>query len=393
MANGYYAQPLLAAIRHSFHTSAGETGLIVTASQIGYAAGLVFLLPLGDLLERRRLVVVMSLVTAAGLVGAAFSPVLPALFGAAAIVGANSVVAQVLVAFSASLAGDSERGRVVGTVMSGLLLGILLARTAAGYIAEASSWRVVFVVAAVLMALLAAVLRNQLPAHREPERLSYPAVLASVVALMRAERVLRRRSLYGSLSFAAFSVLWTSLAFLLSSTPYHYATGTIGLFGLAGVAGAAMAQVSGRLADRGHQAAVTVFTCFAMLVAFAIMGLGRDLVGVLVAGIVVLDLGCQGLHITNQSEIYRLAPNARSRVNSAYMTSYFIGGTLGSVGSALCYAAGGWGAVCALGAGLGAVAAALSLTEVRYSREGSSKAAVSGAPAQPPATAGTTETV
>ena len=336
-----------------FHAGAGVAGLIVTASQVGYAIGLVFLLPLGDILERRRLVVVMSLVCTVGLVGAATSPVLPGLFAAAAIVGATSVVAQVLVAFSASLAGDAERGRVVGSVMSGLLLGILLARTVAGYVAEVFSWRAVYVVAASLMAILACVLWRQLPSYREAQDLRYTAVLASVVGLFRSEPTLRRRSLYGFFSFAAFSVLWTSLAFLLSGAPYRYGTGTIGLFGLAGAAGAVMASVAGRLADRGRQVTVTMLTAFGIMGSFVLLWLQPHVLAALIVGIVVLDLGCQGIHISNQSEIYKLAPKARSRVNAAYMTCYFAGGTIGSVGSALCYSAGGWSAVSALGVGFG----------------------------------------
>ncbi|MGO9341319.1 MAG: MFS transporter [Acidimicrobiales bacterium] len=368
VANNYYAQPLLATIRASFHAGSGVAGLIVTASQVGYAAGLVFLLPLGDILERRKLVVVMSIVCTVGLLGAATSPVLPGLFAAAAIVGATSVVAQVLVAFSASLAGDKERGRVVGSVMSGLLLGVLLARTVAGYVAELGSWRTVYFVAAVLMAILAAVLWRQLPSYRESQDLGYSAVLASVVGLFRSEPTLRRRCLYGFFSFAAFSVLWTSLSFLLSGAPYRYGTGTIGLFGLAGAAGAAMASVAGRLADRGRQVVVTMSTALAILGAFIVIWVFAHVLGALIAGIIVLDLGCQGIHISNQSEIYKLAPKARSRVNAAYMTCYFAGGTIGSVGSALCYSAGGWSAVSALGVAFGAGAFAMSLTEPSYDR-------------------------
>jgi predicted MFS family arabinose efflux permease len=366
VANLYYAQPLLSAIRGTFHTSSGETGLLVTFAQVGYAAGLVFLLPLGDLVERRRLVVVMSIVCAGGLLGIAASPVLPVMFAMAVLVGGTSVVAQVLVAFSASLAGDAERGRVVGTVMSGLLLGILLARTVAGYIAQASSWRVVYVVAAGLTAVFAVVIWHEVPSHREQHDLSYPQVLSSVVKLFLAEPTLRRRSLYGLLSFGAFSVLWTSLAFLLAAKPYQFSTGTIGLFGLVGAAGAGMATVAGRLADRGLQATVTMLTALAILASFVVMWVGAHVLGALVAGIVLLDLGCQGIHISNQSEIYRLVPSARSRVNSAYMTCYFVGGTLGSVGSALCYGAGGWPYVAALGTAFGAVTFLFSLTEHRF---------------------------
>jgi predicted MFS family arabinose efflux permease len=368
VANNYYSQPLLAAMRATFHTGASEAGLIVTAAQVGYAAGLLLLLPLGDLLERRRLVVVMSLLCGVGLLGVAASPVMPVLFAAAALVGGTSVVAQILVTFSASLAGDEERGKVVGSVMSGLLLGILLARTAAGYIAQASSWRVVYLVAAGLMALLALVLWRHLPTYKESQQLSYPAVIASVGRLFRAEPVLRRRCVYGLLSFGAFSALWTSLAFLLSGAPYHYGTGTIGLFGLVGAAGAGMASLAGRLADRGHQATVTTLTALAILAAFVLMWLAPHVLWALIAGIVVLDLGCQGIHISNQSEIYKLAPQARSRVNAGYMTCYFVGGTLGSVGSALCYGSGGWSAVCALGVGFGGLAWLISLTERRFQR-------------------------
>lgn len=368
VANNYYAQPLLATIRTTFNASAGEAGLIVTAAQVGYAAGLVFILPLGDILERRKLVVVMSLVCAAGLVGEASSPVLPAMFAAAALVGSTSVVAQILVAFSASLAGDAARGRVVGSVMSGLLLGILLARTVAGYVAQLWSWRAVFVVAAALMVVLALLLWLELPTYRETNRQSYRQVLVSVIGLFRSEATLRRRSLYGFLSFAAFSVLWTSLAFLLAASPYHYDTGTIGLFGLAGAAGAGMASVAGRLADRGQQAKVTVLTAGLILVAFVVLWVAPDELVALIIGIVILDLGCQGIHISNQSEIYKLAPEARSRITAAYMTCYFAGGTLGSVGSAICFSSGRWPAVCGLGVALGAAAFLISLTEPTYQR-------------------------
>lgn len=383
VANNYYAQPLLASIRSDFHAGSAVAGLIVTFSQVGYAAGLVFLVPLGDVTERRHLVVVMSLVCTAGLVGAAVSPVLAVMFVAMVVVGSTSVVAQVLVALTASMASDEDRGRMVGSVMSGLLLGILLARTAAGYVAQASSWRVVYLVAAGLMLLLSLVIWIRLPRDLATERLKYVDVLKSVIELVRTEPTLRRRSVYGLLSFGVFSVLWTSLAFLLSSAPYHYNTGTIGLFGLAGAAGAAMASIAGRLADRGQQVKVTILTALAMVVAFVDMWLVPHVLGALIAGIILLDLGCQGIHVSNQSEIYRLASTARSRVNSAYMTCYFVGGTLGSVGSAICYSAGGWPAVCALGVAFGAAAFLISLGEPRYQRRLRNRAPIIEAATEP----------
>jgi predicted MFS family arabinose efflux permease len=368
VASNYYAQPLLATIGHSLHLAGGEAGLIVTASQIGYAAGLVLLVPLGDIVERRRLVVLTCLLCSAGLVGAAAAPNLAVLFLLAAIVGATSVVAQVLVAFAATLAGDDERGKVVGTVMSGLLLGILLARTAAGYVAEASSWRVVYLCAAVLMAALGVVLWRSLPRYRAHLDLTYPKVLASVLAIFRTEPVLRRRAMYGGLSFAAFSILWTSLAFLLSAPPYRYGAGTIGLFGLAGVAGALMASLAGRFADAGRQQSLTVFTAIAMTLAFVVLLLDPHRLVPLIGGIVLLDLGCQGMHITNQSEIYALAGEARNRVNSAYMTCYFTGGTLGSVGAALIYGRFGWDGVASFGVSVAGLAFLLSLSDGRFRR-------------------------
>ncbi|MGH9169999.1 MAG: MFS transporter [Acidimicrobiales bacterium] len=367
VASNYYVQPLLAEIRHSFGVGSGAAGLVVTAAQVGYVLGLVFLVPLGDLLERRRLVLVMSLVTAAGLVGAACSTQLWMLYVFAATAACTSVVAQVLVAFSATLAGDAERGRVVGTIMSGLLLGILLARTVAGYVAAATSWRGVYLMAAGLMAVMAFVLWRSLPRYPRQTELSYQQGLASVLAIFRREPVLRRRSMLGGLSFAAFSVLWTSLAFLLSAGPYHYGAGTIGLFGLAGAAGALMASVAGRLADKGLQALVTVITALAIFGGYALLWAEPRLLLGVILGIVILDVGCQGMHITNQSEIYKLG-EARSRVNSAYMTCYFIGGTIGSVGSALIFAAYGWHGVAALGAGIGLLTLLLSLTEGRFRR-------------------------
>lgn len=251
VANNYYAQPLLDTIARQFGVSTGTAGLVVTLTQVGYAAGLVFLVPLGDLLERRRLVVTVLAGTALALGAAAAAPSIAVLAATATLFGCTSVVAQILVPFAATLAADEERGAVVGAVMSGLLLGVLLARTVAGLVAEAVGWRSVYLVAALLMVGLAVVLRRELPRHRVETRLSYGGLLASVLRLVRAEPVLRLRSAYGALGFAAFSVLWTSIAFLLARPPFHYGEAQIGLFGLAGAAGAAANSVAGRLSDRG----------------------------------------------------------------------------------------------------------------------------------------------
>jgi predicted MFS family arabinose efflux permease len=366
VANNYYAQPLLPAIKHSLHLSSSGAGLIVTVSQVGYALGLVFVLPLGDLLERRRLVVTMALAVSVALVVVASAPTGAVLLPAALVVGTLSVIAQILVAMAAGMAGDTDRGRVVGYVMTGLLLGILLARTVAGYVADLGGWRTVYYAAAGLMVTQAAVLARLLPCRRQDVTINYRRLLASVRTLVRHEPVLRQRALYGALSFAGFSVLWTSIAFLLAGGPYHYGTGTIGLFGLIGAGGVLAANFAGRLADRGHQRLTTGCTAVLLLVAWLPLWLGRDSIGALIVGILLVDLAAQGLHITNQSEIYRLHPDARSRINSAYMTFYFLGGAAGSAASAAAYAADGWTGVVSCGAAVGGLltlAWALSLTK------------------------------
>jgi predicted MFS family arabinose efflux permease len=281
-------------------------------------------------------------------------------------VGITSVAAQILVPFSASLAGEAERGRVVGTVMSGLLLGILLARTAAGVVSQALGWRWVYGIAAALMVALAVLLSRVLPAQPPQVKMRYGALLRSVASLLREEPVVRRRGAYGALTFGAFSVFWTSAAFLLSGPPYHYTEAIIGLFGLLGVAGALAASVAGRLADRGWVRSSTGTFIAAAFPSYGLLALGSHSLPALVAGIVVLDLGAQGTHILNQSRIYTLASEARTRLNSAYMTIYFAGGALGSAASTVAYSRSGWLAVCVVGAVMCGLAFLLWCTELLH---------------------------
>ena len=357
-ANLYYAQPLLHTIGRAFSVSDGTAGLLVAASQAGYVAGLALLVPLGDLHERRRLITMTLVVTALGQACAAAAPAFAVFALAVAVVGVTSVVAQIVVPMSSSLAAENERGRVVGTVMSGLLIGILVARTLSGIVAGLLGWRVVFGLAAGAMLTLALILRWALPRVPATERLGYPALLRSVSALVAQEPVLRQRMVLGACSMGCFSVLWTSLAFLLSGAPYHYGNTVIGLFGLAGIAGAVAAPLAGRASDRGHGRLATTAVILALLVSWGLLALGKGSVVALLAGIVVLDLGVQGLHISNQSAIYALRGEARSRLTTAYMVAYFLGGTALSAATSALYAAAGWEAVCALGAGTSAVALA-----------------------------------
>ena len=379
VANLYYAQPILDNIARTFGAGTATAGLVVTLSQIGYAVGLALLVPLGDILNRRRLLPLVLVATAVGLTASALSPTIGVLIAVALLVGAGSTVAQMLVPMAASLATESTRGRVVGRVMSGLLLGILLARTVSGLIAGVASWRVVYGAAAVVMVALALVLGRVLPVEGERPAIGYGTLLRSTLALFLGERLLRRRILFGALGMAAFSVFWTTMAFVLSAAPYHYGDAAIGLFGLVGAAGALCATLAGRWADRDLTRRTT--TVFAVLVAASFVPLwwgGHDLT-MMIVGILVLDVGVQGLQVTNQSIIYRLAPDARSRINSAYMVCYFIGGAIGSAGGSWCYANHGWAGVCVFGGALGLVAVVLALHDVVRGAEHT--AAVTAVPA------------
>jgi predicted MFS family arabinose efflux permease len=268
-----------------------------------------------------------------------------------ALTGLFSVVAQLLVPFAATLAAPEQRGKVVGIVMSGLLLGILLARTVAGALTALGGWRTVYWVGAVAMLLVAAVLQRALPRYHQPVALSYGRLLASILTLFREEPVLRLRALLGACVFGAFSVLWTSMAFLLAGPPHHLSPGAIGLFGLAGAAGALAATAAGRLADRGLGTWATggglAILCASWLpLAFAGRSLGAFLLGVL-----LLDLAVQAVHISSQADLYRIRPEARNRLTAAYMTTYFLGGALGSVSSAWAFSHIGWPGAVAVGAG------------------------------------------
>ncbi|MFP1740779.1 MFS transporter [Lonsdalea quercina] len=342
VASNYYAQPLLDAIANAFMLSPNQAGFIVTTAQLSYAVGLLLLVPLGDMLERRGLIVGMSLLSAAGMLITASSSSLWMMLLGTALTGMFSVAAQVLVPLAATLASPETRGKVVGTVMSGLLLGILLARTLAGALASLGGWRLVFWVASVLMIVLSLLLWRALPRYKQDNQLNYPQLLASIFHLMMTYKPLRIRSILGGLTFANFSILWTSMAFLLSAPPYRYSEGVIGLFGLAGAAGALAATRAGRLADRGHAKTVTTVGLIVLALSWLPIAAGMHSILLLLIGILALDLTVQGVHVTNQSIIYRDMPEARNRLTSGYMTAYFIGGALGSMLSAMMFQHFGW---------------------------------------------------
>ncbi|QMA55593.1 MFS transporter [Escherichia fergusonii] len=352
VASNYYAQPLLDTIARNFSLSASSAGFIVTAAQLGYAAGLLFLVPLGDMFERRRLIVSMTLLAAGGMLITASTQSLAMMILGTALTGLFSVVAQILVPLAATLASPDKRGKVVGTIMSGLLLGILLARTVAGLLANLGGWRTVFWVASVLMALMALALWRGLPQMKSETHLNYPQLLGSVFSMFISDKILRTRALLGCLTFANFSILWTSMAFLLAAPPFNYSDGVIGLFGLAGAAGALGARPAGGFADKGKSHHTTTFGLLLLLLSWLAIWFGHTSVLALIIGILVLDLTVQGVHITNQTVIYRIYPDARNRLTAGYMTSYFIGGSAGSLISASAWQHAGWTGVCLAGASL-----------------------------------------
>jgi predicted MFS family arabinose efflux permease len=361
VANLYYAQPLLHQVARSFHSGSGPTSLIITCTQVGYAAGLLLVVPLGDLHPRRRLVTQIFAVAVLALVACAVAPNLWSFGLASVAVGLASVAGQVMIPFAADLAPPERRGRVVARIMSGLLLGILLARTVSGLVAQIAGWRAIYWLSAGLMVLFAVILGRALPDEGPRPQRSYLSLVTSSLRLLADEPVLRRRAWHGACGFACFSVLWTTIAFLLSGAPYHYSNAVIGLFGLVGAGGILAANAAGKLADAERHTASTLVAGVLLVGSFAILWSGRTSLAALIVGIIVLDVGTQGMQITNQSIIYALAPDARSRINSAYMVCYFIGGAIGSVLAGTIYASRGWSGICVLGAAFGLLSLAMTV--------------------------------
>ncbi len=358
VANLYYNQPLLDAVARDFGVPATRVAPVATLTQVGYALGLFAVVPLADVTERRRLLVLLVLASGAALAAAAVATGPAALAAASLAVGVLSVAPQVIVPVAANLAAPAERGRVVGTVMSGLLVGILLARVVSGAAGARFGWRAVFWGAAAVMALLAALLRARLPASRPDAALPYRALLASLPAVARRYAVLRESAAVGALAFASFSAFWTTLAFHLAAPPLRLGSAAAGGFGLVGVVGALAASVVGRRNDRRDPRGTIGIGLAVTLASWGVLGAFGASVAGLVAGVVLLDLGVQAAHVSNQARIFALDESARGRINAVYMVAYFAGGALGSAAAAAAWARAGWGGVVAVGAGF--VVAALA---------------------------------
>ena len=357
VGNVYYAQPLLDAMADAFAMSPATIGIVITLTQIGYGIGLVLLVPLGDLLNRRRLIVTQTLLSAATLLMIALAPNSVWLLLGMTLTGLLAVVTQVLVAYAATLAVPAQRGRVVGVVTSGIVVGILLARTIAGAMADLAGWRAIYLLSAGLTLLMALLLLRILPKNEAAQPASrYGALIASVFSLFRQEPVLRQRAILALLTFASAMVLWTPMVLPLAAPPLSLSHSEIGLFGLAGAAGALAAARAGHLADRGLGQWVSGLSLLLMLASWLPIALTQSSLWALLLGVITLDLGLQAVHVTSQSMIYSVRPEAQSRLTAGYMLFYSIGSALGSITSTAMYAWAGWTGVCLLGAAINAVA-------------------------------------
>ncbi|MBA4776113.1 MFS transporter [Agrobacterium salinitolerans] len=368
-ANLYYGQPLAGIIGAELGLSAGATGLIVTLTQIGYGIGLLFVVPLGDLIENRKLVVSSVSMAVLSLAAAAFAPHAAPFLIAAFLVGVSSVAVQVIVPYAAHMAPHAIRGRVVGNVMSGLMAGIMLARPVSSLLSEVVSWRGVFLTSAAVMALLAVVLFRLLPARVPDARLSYGALMASMGRLALHTPILRRRAIYHAFLFAAFSLFWTTTPLYLSGPHFNLSQGEIALFALAGAAGTVAAPIAGRMADRGWTRAATFFALAAVALSFAVTHLAPEgshlALAILVVAAIVLDFGVTTNLVLGQRAIFTLGAEFRSRLNGIYMATFFMGGAIGSAVGGWAYAVGEWQAASWIGFALPVAALLYFLTEKR----------------------------
>lgn len=358
VANVYYAQPLLDALARDFGISHAAVGGVVTATQIGCALALLLLVPLGDRVERRRLMAVQLLALVAALATVGLAPSAPVLLAGMLAVGLlGTAMTQGLIAYAASAAASHEQGRVVGTASGGVFIGLLLARVFAGGVSDLAGWRGVYLCAAVLMLAIAVPLLRRLPAlPSAPSTLSYPRLIASMLTLLRQEKVLQVRGVLALLMFAAFNILWSALVLPLSTPPFNFSHTAIGAFGLAGVVGALAAARAGQWADCGHAQRTSAAALTLLLLAWWPLSLMEWSLSALVIGIVLLDLGGQALHVTNQSLIFRTRPEAHSRLVGLYMLFYAVGSGLGAIGTTVTYAHAGWQGVCLLGAAVSLLA-------------------------------------
>lgn len=347
VANLHYVQPLLPQIARDLQATESGVAHIPALPQLGYALGLLLIAPLGDVVERRGLVVAMLAAVIASLVGMALAPTLGWLAAASFLLGVTTITPQLLLPFAAHLAPPGERGRVVGTVQGGLLIGVLLSRTVSGFVGSRLGWRVMYGIACGLTVLLLAVLRRTLPRAQSEATLTYPRLIGSLWELVRTEPTLRQACLFGAATFGVFLAFWSTLAFHLAGPPFHYGSEIVGLFGLVAVFGVLAASLVGKLADRGDAQVTAALGLVLMLASFCELWVGSRQFWGIVVGVILLDLGMQMTHVSNQARIYALRPDARNRLNTVYMVSCCVGGGVGSIVGGFAWSQWGWLGVCA----------------------------------------------
>jgi predicted MFS family arabinose efflux permease len=363
VANLYYAQPLAETIARDFRTDAAGISSALVGMQLGYAAGMLLLVPLCDVREGRSTIVVTAFGSALALLAFSLAPSVVLLTIASVAIGLGASVTQMLLPFAVGLGTPAERGRIVGTVMGGVLAGILLSRTVSGALGAAIGWRAVFGAAALVMAGLAVLLRVVLPVSLPTTNLPYRALLASMWRIVRRERVLRRRAVIGALGFASFSVFWSTITFHLAHSPIGGGSRLAGMLGVLGLSGVIVAPIVGRAAMKLAPAKINAVALVLVAGSFAVFYAGASSLVVICAGVVLMDAGAQANHLTNQTVIFGLAPEERGRVNAIYMVGYFLGGALGTAVAAQAWERGGWTWVCIAGA----AAALLALPVLRRS--------------------------
>jgi predicted MFS family arabinose efflux permease len=372
VANLYYAQPLAGPIAQAIGLPPHLTGLIVTLTQIGYGLGLLFIVPLGDLLENRRLIIIMIGAATIALIAAGLSTTAIPFLVASLAIGLASTAVQMIVPFAASLAPEEHRGRVVGNVMSGLMIGIMMARPVASFITGLSSWHMIFYLSAAVMIVLGFILATRLPKRMPHTKLSYGALLVSLGTLYATQPVLRRRAFYQFCQFAAFSLFWTVTPLVLAGPAFNLSQAGIAIFALVGVAGAVASPIAGRLADRGLSRPATVFGIAAVGIAFLFTHIAPEgsIIALILLGAaaVLLDFGVAMTLVISQRAIYSLGAELRSRLNGLFMATFFLGGALGSAIGAWAFAQGGWLLASTIGIALPVVAFVYFLSEKKPRR-------------------------
>ncbi len=352
IGNLYWAQPLLSFIAGDLHAATATAGWLITSTQVGYAVGVLLLVPLGDVLDRRRLVPVMLLASAGALLLCALAPSIGVLCLALGVLGMTTISGQVLTPLAGDLAGDAHRGRIVGTVGSGTLTGILASRTISGFVADAAGWRTIFALAALVAVLLAVLLYRAIPPLAPRTRMPYAQLIASVGGVVMRERAARWTLVLAATGFAAFSLFWTALTFLLSGPPFRYPVAVIGMFGLAGLAGVLSGLHGGRLHDRGWSLPATGAAWLLALGAFVVAAFADRSVVLIIIAIITIDVALQTQALLNRARLFALSREARSRLNTALAAGNFVGAAIGSAAATTLWSAGGWRAVTITGSAL-----------------------------------------